>query len=182
MIDKDSLSLIGKFQKTHALKGELNAILDVPQDFIEEGNPLIVETDGILVPFFVSTIRPKGNTTVLVKLDGIDSEEEAKTFVNKPIYALKDKLKSFYKEEDEDLMDSDSLEGFSIIDSGSGEEIGKIVKVDDSTTNILLHVETAANDIVFIPLAEDWISEIDPDKRIIEMILPDGLIDLNLKL
>ena len=48
MIDKDKLIEIGKFQRTHALKGELNAILDVPEDYVEDGNPLVVFTGEYL--------------------------------------------------------------------------------------------------------------------------------------
>lgn len=60
MIKEDEIIEIGKFQKTHALQGELNALLDVDLDFAEEDHPLIVEIDGIYVPFSSSRCVPRG--------------------------------------------------------------------------------------------------------------------------
>ena len=39
MIKEEELIEIGKFQKTHALKGELNALLDVGPEYLEERQP-----------------------------------------------------------------------------------------------------------------------------------------------
>ena len=75
MIKEEDTLIIGKFQKTHALKGELNAIIDIDPECFVEGKPLIVEIDGILVPFYVDTYRKKGSLSILIKLDGIESEE-----------------------------------------------------------------------------------------------------------
>ena len=33
MIEKDELLPVGKFRRTHALKGELNATIDIDPDF-----------------------------------------------------------------------------------------------------------------------------------------------------
>ena len=105
MIEEKEVTPVGKFQKTHALKGELNALLDINEDFFDENNPLVLEVEGIFVPFYLESIRRKGSSSFLIKLKGIESEEEAKSFVNKEIYALKDTLKTFLEEEGEELMD-----------------------------------------------------------------------------
>ena len=60
MIKKEDIVAIGKFQKTHALKGELNALLDIDGDYAADGHPLIIDIDGIYVPFYAETVRPKG--------------------------------------------------------------------------------------------------------------------------
>ena len=70
MIEASEITAVGLFQKTHALKGELNAILDIDPDYFIEGNAAIVETDGIFVPFFISGIRPKGKTSFLSQSTG----------------------------------------------------------------------------------------------------------------
>ena len=77
MITRAEISPIGKFHKTHALKGELNAVLDVEADLIDTKRPLIVDIDGIFVPFYCDSVRPKGHFSSLVKLQGIDSEADA---------------------------------------------------------------------------------------------------------
>lgn len=65
MIEEKDIKAIGKFQKTHALKGELNAILDIDSEYVSEGNAVVVDIDGIFVPFFASSVRPKGSTSYL---------------------------------------------------------------------------------------------------------------------
>ena len=60
MIREEDLFPIGKFQKTHALKGELNAVLDINEDFLDEDYPLIIDLDGIFVPFYTESWRGGG--------------------------------------------------------------------------------------------------------------------------
>lgn len=179
MIEQKNITAIGKFQKTHALKGELNAILDVDSTFLSEGNAIIVELDGIFVPFYASGIRPKGNTSYLVKLDGIDSEEEARRFVNKIIYALKSELAPFLEVEEEDIADEDDLIGYEIIDYDSNKVIGEIEDINSSTSNLLFIVVSPTGDTVYIPAAEEFIIEINDENKKIFMRLPEGLIELN---
>ena len=60
MIERQNLTTAGKFLKAHALKGELNAVLDADCDLLDPERPLIVEMDGIPVPFYLQSVRPKG--------------------------------------------------------------------------------------------------------------------------
>lgn len=179
MIEQKDITAIGKFQKTHALKGELNVILDVDSSFLSDGNTVIVELDGIFVPFYASGIRPKGNTSYLVKLNGIDSEEEARRFVNKIIYALKSELAPFLEVEEEDIADEDELIGYEIIDYDSNNMIGEIESIDSSTSNLLFIVASPSGATVYIPAAEEFVEEINDEEKKIYMRLPEGLIDLN---
>lgn len=179
MITSNEIKAIGKFQKTHALKGELNAILDIDPEYVTDGNAIVVDIDGIFVPFFASSIRPKGATSYLIKLDGIDSEEDARQFVNKIIYGIKNELASFLEIDEEDIMDEDELEGYEIIDDQTNESIGKIESIDSSTENLLFVVETNEGETVYIPAVDDFIIEVDDNEKIIRMNLPAGLVDLN---
>lgn len=70
MITTDEITSIGKFHKTHALKGELNAMLDIDAEFLDTEHPLIMDIDGIFVPFYCETVRPKSHFSSLVKLQG----------------------------------------------------------------------------------------------------------------
>ncbi len=181
MIEASEITAVGLFQKTHALKGELNAILDIDPDYFIEGNAAIVETDGIFVPFFISGIRPKGKTSFLIAIDGIENEQEAKTFVNKTIFAEKSRLASFLDLDEEELLDEDDLAGYSIVEAETGSVIGTVSALDTSTPNALFIVETPAGDEVFIPAVEAFITDVDDENQTIKMTLPEGLIGLNSK-
>lgn len=178
MIEEKSLISVGKFQRTHALKGELNALLDIdPWFFTEEDNPMIVEMEGSFVPFFVDSVRTKGQTSFIVKIDRIDSEEQARRFVNKAIFADRQKLKEFLAETGEELIDSSDFEGYKVYDTEAGL-LGVPERIDDSTANVLLIVRTPEDEELFLPFADEFISEIDPENKKIVLNLPDGLLGL----
>lgn len=178
MIDKNELSSIGKFQKVHGLKGELNAVFEINPDYLLNDVPVIVEVDGLMVPFFITSIRPKGSTSYLIKLDGIESEKDASAFVNKELFSLSSDL----KESGEDYFEfRNSFEGFSIIDSGSNKSVGTVIDIDDATSNILLIVDCGEEMPVYIPFSEDLIQEINENEKLIIMNLPEGLLDINRK-
>lgn len=179
MIEQKDLTPVGKFQKTHALKGELNALLDIDAEFFLEGNALIVDVDGIFVPFYSISIRSKGKTSFLIKLDGIDTEEEAKPFVNKIIYASKQQLAPYFDLTEEEIINDDELLGYKVVDIDNKEVIGTIIDIDSSTSNLLFIIESPDSKQIFVPAVDDFIKEIDDKKRIILMSLPKGLIDLN---
>lgn len=181
MIAENEIKSIGKFQKTHALKGELNAILDIDPMYIESGNAVVVDVDGIYVPFFASSVRPKGSMSYLIKLDGIDSEEEARPFVNKTLYGIKGELASFLQVEECEMLDDDDMVGYHVLDVESNRIVGEIESVDSSTDNLLFVVSGDNGEELFIPVAEEFIIEIDDDNRIVKMSLPEGLLDLNKK-
>lgn len=178
MIKKEDIVEIGKFQKTHALKGELNALLDVEEDFADNSFPLIVDMDGIYVPFYIETIRPKGTESYLVKLKGVDTADDARQFVNKTVYGRRSDLVDYFDDPDMEVV-ADFV-GFRIVDSRLGV-IGTIRDLDDSTANVLFVVETEEGDTVYIPVAEEFINDIDDEKEEVHTTLPDGLVDLNTK-
>lgn len=178
MITKEEIIPVGKFQKTHALKGELNMIIEIDPEYFLQGNPLIIEIDGIRVPYYVESLRPKGNTSFLVKLEGIDSEKSASQFVNKELNILKKDAEEWLET---DYEDPEYWEGFEILDYSTGEKIGVVEGVDDSTPNVLFIIKNDEGEEVYLPANDDFVAEIDEDNHIIKMIIPEGLLDLNKK-
>ena len=178
MIREEELVEIGKFQKTHALKGELNAILDIDPDYLEDGNPIVVNIDGIFVPFYAESVRPKGATSFLIQLSGQNSIEDARNFVNKTIYGLRKNLLDYYDSPEEEIVFDSDLPGYEVIDSEHGP-LGMLDHIDDSTINALMVVETPDGNEIYITYNEDFIDSIDDEKKIIYTSLPAGLVDLN---
>ncbi|MCH5229947.1 MAG: 16S rRNA processing protein RimM [Muribaculaceae bacterium] len=178
MILREEIVDVGKFQKTHALKGELNMILEIDPDYFLQGNPLIVDMDGIYVPFFIESVRPKGSTSYLVKLAGIETEKEASCFVNKEINILKSDFKEI---SDEEGIIENFLIGYKIINKVTDTIVGEIIDIEDSTTNVLFVLENEKGEEVYIPMNEELIYTINDEDREIIMDLPEGLIDLNSK-
>ena len=177
MILRDELIKIGVYNKPHGINGEISASFDYDIEIINSINCLISDINGIFIPFFVDGYRPKSNSTILTKIDGIEDENQAKTLVNKEIFVLKSEFNNISTtENDSDELPLDYFIGFKII-TDEDMELGYITNVDCSTENFLFIVEHNRQD-VFVPATEDFIIDIDIDKKILTMSLPDGLLDI----
>lgn len=177
MIERQDLTAAGKFLKTHALKGELNAVLDMDCDLLDTERPLIMEMDGIPVPFYLKSVRPKGQFGCLLKLDGVESADDAKPFVNKIIYMLKEDFRETARAEQDEGEYADDLVGYTIVDDEHGN-LGEIKEIDLSTANTLFLLERNGKTL-YIPVADEFITEIDNTNSTIHTSLPAGLVDLN---
>lgn len=180
MIEEKDLTPVGKFQKTHALKGELNAILDIDPEYFAEGHPLIVNVEGTFVPFYTESVRGKGSTTSLIKLTDVDTQEEAQGLVNETIYADKAAVREFMADEDEEFMLEEDLEGYRVVDEEFGE-IGVLERVDSTTQNTLFVVKDSEGEEIYIPVVDDFIVAINEEDKEILTNLPEELINLNQK-
>lgn len=172
MILKEEIFLIGQITKTHGLKGELS--FTTTSSILNEVDvPFIVlEPEGLLVPFYLEHVRMKTATAGLIKLERVDSEEKAREFIGLSIY-----LPNMFLDEMEDTeFETEYFVGFEIIENQKGS-IGRITAVDDSTANALFVVETESGEVL-IPIADEFITEIDHDRKTISMKLPEGLLDL----
>ncbi len=173
MIREDEVFKIGQFAKPHGIKGELSLVTS--SDVLEDAeDPYIVcEMDGILVPFFVEDYRYKTDTVILVKLEDVDSEEEARMFVNKEVFYPLDAVD---ESELAGNMTWDGLIGFRVHDEHKGD-LGVVTGVDETTINVLLRVEHEGEELL-VPAAEELIKEVDWESRVLKVSLPEGLLDL----
>ncbi len=175
MITDDMITEIGRFGQPHGIKGELNAMLDVNPDDV---SCLICEINGIYVPFFVSSFRCRGPHSQLLTIDGIGNETEATLLKNHVIYGLNEEVQDNLEDntESEPGFYAEDLIGYAIADEDRTLS-GKIVDIEDSTDNVLFIAETP-NGEVLIPVADEFIAEIDTDNKIITFDLPEGMLNL----
>lgn len=173
MIKVEDVYRIGLINKPHGVHGELLFTFD--DDIFDrmEADYIICMMDGILVPFFFESYRFRSDSTALIKLEGIDTEQQARRMTNVEVF--------FPKEHVEELEDNEltwsCFVGFLIKDVNEGE-IGKVIDVDDSTINTLFVVDHNDTEVL-IPAQEDFIIDLDREKRVITMQIPAGLLDLN---
>ena len=172
MILKDEIFPIGQITKAHGLKGELSfttnstILEDVEVPFV------ILEPEGLLVPFYIESVRMKTDTTGLLKLERVNTEEQASEYAGLTIY-----LPNMFLDEIEDAeIETEYFVGFEVTDEEKGS-IGRVKAVDQSTANALFVVETESGEVL-IPVAEEYITDIDHDRKIIFLKLPEGLLDL----
>ena len=171
MIKEEEVYKIGIINKPHGIHGELSFTFD--DDIFDrvDADYIVCLMDGILVPFFIESYRFRSDSSALIKLEGVDNEQQARRFTNTEVYFPKKHVEGT---EDEDLTWA-YFTGFIIKDVKEGE-IGKVTDVDDSTINTLFVVDRDGKELL-IPAQEDFIVDLDREARIITMDLPSGLIE-----
>ncbi|MCM1051729.1 MAG: ribosome maturation factor RimM [Paenibacillus sp.] len=176
MILRTDITEAGIFNKPHGIKGEISATLDYDID-LNEVKCIIMDVEGIFVPFFIKSVRPKTAETCLLTIDGIDSEQKARPLSGRAFYLLNSDI----PEDDtdgEDGLYASELIGYTVIDSIMGK-LGEVTDYNDSTDNILLIVTSPDGKDIYIPVADEFIDEIDTDNNSLHTSLPQGIVDLN---
>lgn len=175
--EKDDLYPLGYFSKLHGYKGELTASLQTSNNTdYEELEHIFVEVHGSLVPYFIEEIGYKTNSTMKVKLEGIDTEEAAKQLVKCKIFINPEDI----SEADNEWLSLYGLEGFTVIDKEKGE-IGRVERIEKSDVNPLLIIQSGNKEIL-LPLNLDFFKEIIQEDKIVHISAPEGLIDFYLNL
>ncbi len=173
MIKKEEVYKIGLFNKPHGIHGELQ--FTFTDDIFDrvDCDYLICLLDGIFVPFFIEEYRFRSDSTALVKLEGIDTAERARMFTNVEVYFP---VKHAEEAEDGELSWNFFI-GFRMEDVRHGE-LGEVVEVDTTTVNTLFVVEQEDGEELLIPAQEEFIVEINQEKKLITVELPEGLLNL----
>ncbi len=172
MIHETDIFKIGKFIKPHGLKGEVATVFDTDVLFCSDTEYIICNIDGIFVPFFIENVRSKNNLNAIISLKDIDSEEKAQRFSGLEIFIPY----HFVEEaEKEGQYGWNFFIGFEVFDKNHGR-LGIVEAVDDSTINTLFIVCDEAEEYL-IPAVEEFIVKIDTDQKIVELEIPEGLIE-----
>lgn len=170
MIRREDVYRIGKLGKAHGVKGELSMMIDDDTFDRVEAEYIILEMDGIMVPFFMEEYRFKTDDTVLVKFEDVDTQERAKQLTGTEVFFPR----ALAQENETGELSYAQLVGFTIINAADKSEAGVIASVDEQTVNIMFEL----TDGRLIPAAEELIDGIDIEKKEITMIIPEGILDL----
>ena len=169
MIRQEEVYKIGRLGKAHGVKGEVSFQFD--DDIFDrvDADYLVLDIDGIMVPFFMEEYRFRNDTVCLVKFCDIDTQQRAQELTGCDVY-----FPRALAEEGEEVPSLASLVGFDIVDASSSKTVGRIASIDDTTANILFELE----DGTLIPASDELIENIDGPSHTITMHLPEGLLDL----
>lgn len=172
MITHEQVYRIGRIGKPHGVKGEVS--LQFSDDVFDrvDADYLVLETDGILVPFFMEEYRFRNDSAALVKFEGIDTQERARELTHCDVY-----FPYSLSDGNEQQFSWNEIVGFSLIDANTQQPVGEITAIDDSTINILFHVKRDGEEIL-IPASDELIQSVSMERREIEITLPDGILDL----
>lgn len=165
---------IGYISKTRGLKGEIQLFFEF-EDYQElDLDVLFVEIDKKLVPYFVESDNTQSNSTAYLFLEDIDHIDKAQPLVRKKVYLPNNKR----PERDPDDFRITDLKGFEVHDYKHGV-LGQIIEIHEYPQQHIAVVPYQTKEIMF-PLNEDIMDSIDVENKILEVSLPDGLVELYL--
>ncbi len=152
--------------KSYGTQGGVIVITaSIPEDF-EISEPVFIDFDELPVPFFIEEFKPHGSTKAFLKLEDVDSLQDAEELVGREIY--------FSIEEDDDFAD---FAGLEVFDAKTSRRVGTVVEYVDIPSNPCLDVRLAdTDDSVLLPCHEDLVDSIDEKKGRIYLTIPEGLI------
>ena len=168
MIKREEAYKIGRIGKTHGVNGEVSFQFD--DDIFDQVDCdyLVLDVDGILVPFFIEEYRFRSDSVALVKFDDIDTQQRAAELTGCDVYFPR----ALAAEDESPSLTM--LVGFDIVEANGGTTVGRIAAIDDSTANLLFELEDGR----LIPANDDLIEDIDMQQQKITMSLPEGLLTL----
>ncbi|MEA1873350.1 MAG: hypothetical protein U9N51_02835 [Bacteroidota bacterium] len=136
--------------------------------FLTEKEPIFIEIDGNLVPFFMDNIK-QHETEPLIHFDSILSREKATNFLEMPCFYDKKQLTNADK-----TSSIEHLSGYTLIDKSAGVKF-KITNVNLIPGNPILEIEFK-DTTIDIPLISEAILSYDTEKQIIYTEYPEGLL------
>jgi len=171
-MERTDFILAGKLLKTTGIKSEIILSFDngLPKDFLKLGT-ILIDIDGGLVPFFIEKIKQKSSSTVVVKLEDVDSEVEIKEYINSDFY-----LQTINNQEVEDSY-SAAIVGFEIYNS-KNIKLGEIIDYLDIPNNPIIKILSTQNKELLLPYNENLIIKFSKRKRKITLEIPEGIMDI----
>lgn len=166
---------IGKLAAVHGTDGELllkhslgkrSSLKDVTAIFVEE------RKDSFL-PYFVQKAKAKDAEHIYLKLEGIDSREAARAYLQKGIYLQE---ADFQAEASSNAPLS--LLGFIAQDKEHGV-LGTVDEIIEMPHQLLARVTYKEKEML-LPLNEQTMLKVDRKGKILHLELPDGLLDIYL--
>lgn len=173
-MNKEQHFSIGKFAGTHGLKGELVLKHGLGKKTSLKGliTIFIKHKSGSILPWFIEAARIKNNEEVFIKLEGINTKEEARSLIQKEVWLTAADFKKHAAKNS-----PISFLGFTVVD---GEHIlGEIEEIIEQPHQTLCRLEIQGKEVL-IPLHEETLKKIDQKNKTLSVKLPEGLLDIYL--
>ena len=162
---KPDYQYLGEFIKLYSFKGEIILYSEIKSDIVEQLDSIFVNFNESHVPFKIVKLKSHKKNIYRIKLENIESEDDAKKFLNKSVYI----------EKIENIDDGDNVDNFKIYDKD--KYIGVVISTYKKTGQTLIEVKMSEKTIL-IPFVDELIKEISYEEQKIQMILPEGLLNI----
>jgi 16S rRNA processing protein RimM len=176
IMDTSDYYLFGYIKKTVDHQGEVIIVLDVDDALLyHDIKSFFIELPDGLIPFFVERFQLRSGNEAQVQLEGIDNEEAALNLKGKQIWLPLSQLpalsaNNFYFHE---------VIHWKMVDEKYGD-IGTITDIFDNFMQPLFQIKHSSGKEILIPLHDDILKKVDRAEKRIEVMLPEGLLEVYL--
>lgn len=174
--ENSKLLKIGKIIDAHSLKGEVYLLFFAKDiSWLNKGIPLLLEVpkkNSEQFEFKISSFRPF-KEGALVKFEGVDNRNQSEELKGSLVFANDE---NFVSDPGETIYLREVL-NFKI-QNNDGLELGKIMAFNSNGIQDLL-VVSKDNFSYEVPFVDDFIIEIQFEKKIVVMDFPADLMDIN---
>lgn len=163
---------IGRFVATHGLQGELilHHSLGDNKKLKELDVVFIEELSKSFLPYFIEKVTVKNGEDLIVKVEGFDTKEGARKLFPKDVW-----LKSEVFREYVGKTAPIGLLGYMMKEGK--ENLGEIIEIIEQPHQVLCTILYKGKEAL-IPLHEESLKAIDHKKKIVEVELPGGLLEV----
>jgi len=165
---------IGKLVASFGLKGELVLKHTLGKKTSLKGLTTIFTEDRnkSFFPWFIESAKIKNEEEVFLKLEGIDSKEAASPLSRREVWLPEPDFKKYAAK-----SAPVSLLGYMIINEK--EPLGEILEIIEQPHQLLCRLEVKGKEVL-IPLHEESLEKVDHKNKKVNVVLPDGLLDIYL--
>jgi 16S rRNA processing protein RimM len=163
---------IGKVVSIFGLKGEviLNHYLGKKTSLKGLTTIFIEEKKDALIPWFIETAKAKSAEDIYLKLEGVNTREQAIKITQKEVWLPEEEFKKYSAQ-----SSPVNLLGYEIIEDN--KSLGSILEVIEQPHQLLCKIMINDNEAL-IPLHEETIIKIDKKKKQVIVELPEGLLEI----
>ncbi|SDB64719.1 16S rRNA processing protein RimM [Flavobacteriaceae bacterium MAR_2010_188] len=172
---KKDCFFLGKIVKKYSFKGELLAKLDTDEpELYDQLESILIDVRGKLLPFFVERSQLHKSDLLRLKLEDVETEADADALIKAELYLPL----TFLPKLEGDKFYFHEVIGFTVVDKSFGE-VGIIIGVNDTTAQALFEIDREGTEIL-VPLNDHFIQKLDRKNKILNIDVPEGLIELYL--
>ncbi len=168
-------SNIGKIVSVFGLKGEMILVHTLGKSSTLKGLPAIFieEKKDSFIPWFIESARSKSAEEIYLKIEGLDTREQALKLVQKKVWIPTTELEKFAAK-----TSPVGLVGYELIDDSG--TLGNILELVEQPHQMICRIEINEQEVL-IPLNEETLKKIDRKNKKVFVELPEGLLDVYLK-
>ena len=169
----DEYIKIGKLVASHGVGGDLILHHSLDNKKLKNLEFIFIEhVSQSFIPYFVEKSVVKNNTDLIVKLEGIQSKEEAAKIFPKDVW-----LKAADFRQMVGKSAPIALIGYHVIDNKT--DLGEVIEIIEQPHQVLCAILYQGKEVL-IPLHAETLEKIDHKSRQLFVKLPEGLLDIYL--